>query len=299
MDLIIQLPKIKRGNAANIVFVDRLSKTTHLAAVPAGISAEEFARVFMREVFRQHGMPSSLFSDRDPRFSREVCKALGVSQNLSTVFHPQSDGQPERMNRVLEDMLRAYVGYDEWDLLSPCCEFAMNNAVQSSVRTTPFYVRQIASRKVTKSSVDSVQGLHHSWEEAKRCLRKAQERQTRYATQHRREASYEDGHFWCCLKLKIEGSRKLTHRFVGPFGIVKGIGKVAYELKLTQGMPMHDVFHVSLLRPYRIKGEGPLPAVLPTGIIEYEVEKILKHADDADNHRRYFVKWTGFEVPTC
>ena len=59
------------------------------------------------------------------------------------------------------------------------------------------------------------------------------------------------------------------------------------------------VFHVSLLRPYRIKGEGPLPAVLPPGIIEYEVEKILKHADDADNHRRYFVKWTGFEVPTC
>ena len=99
-------------------------------------------------------------------------------------------------------------------------------------------------------------------------------------------------------KKKIEGSRKLTHRFIGLFEIVKKIGKVAYELKLTQGMLMHDVFHVSLLRPYKNQGERPPPAVLPTGIIEYEVEKILKHEDDADNQRYYFVKWTGFEVPT-
>ncbi len=88
------------------------------------------------------------------------------------------------------------------------------------------------------------------------------------------------------------------HRFLGPFEVFKKVGKVAYELKLPPTMEMHDVFHVSLLRPYRRKGGQPPPALLPDGQVEYEVEAILDHNDDVDNERFYHIKWVGYDVPS-
>lgn len=104
------------------------------------------------------------------------------------------------------------------------------------------------------------------------------------------------------LHLKHDGVKKLSHRFFGPFEIVKRVGNVAYELKLPPDMLMHDVFHVSLLRPYKRKGnaspEAPPPAILPTGTVEYEVEEIIEHEDDDDKERFFLVKWTGHDRPT-
>ena len=102
----------------------------------------------MREVFRRHGLPKQIVSDRgsvfDNKFFASVCELLGVSHTMSTAYHPQTDGQTERSNRTLEDMLRAFVSpsQDDWDLKLPCCEFAVNNAWNAATGSTPFFLSQ-------------------------------------------------------------------------------------------------------------------------------------------------------------
>ena len=144
VDLITALPETPSGNTASIVFVDRLTKMTHLVPCKTAISSTEFADVFLCEVFAKHGCPKDIVSDRDPRFTsdffRDVCRQLQIKQDMSTAFHLQT----ERMNRTVEDVLRACVHPSQigWDLLLFCCDFAINNAYQDSIKTTPFYLNQ-------------------------------------------------------------------------------------------------------------------------------------------------------------
>ena len=149
MDLITDLPRTKAGHTAIVaivVFVDRLSKMVHFAPAWTDMGTEEFAQVFLREIFSKHGLPKSIMSDRDARFTSaffsNVCALLGVEQCLSTAYHPQIDGQTERANRTLEDMLRHFVSpsQDDWDVRLPCCEFAVNNAWNAATDNTPFFL---------------------------------------------------------------------------------------------------------------------------------------------------------------
>ena len=149
MDIITQLPETPRGNSAIAVFVDRLTKMTHLAATKTSFTSKEFADHFLKEVFAKHGCLKDIVSDRDARFTseffQEVCQQLRVKQNMSTAYydyHPQTDGQTERMNRVVEDMIRAYVQPSQmnWDWCLPLCEFSINNAYQDSIRISPFFL---------------------------------------------------------------------------------------------------------------------------------------------------------------
>ena len=110
VDLITHLPPTKQGHTAIVVFVDTLSKMVHFAPAWDDMGSEEFANLFMREIFRRHGLLRQIVSDRGSIFTSaffaHVCKLLGIKQCLSTAFHPQSDGQTERSNCTLEDMLR-------------------------------------------------------------------------------------------------------------------------------------------------------------------------------------------------
>ena len=111
MDFVFGLPKDSEGNTGIVVFVDRLSKMAHLAAVPDSIDGEGTAQLFIDRVFRQHGLPLAIVSDRDPRFTSSFWKStfrvLGTRLDMSTADHPQTDGQTERVNRVVEDILRS------------------------------------------------------------------------------------------------------------------------------------------------------------------------------------------------
>ena len=144
MDFIVQLPRTRNGKDAIVVFVDRLSKMVHFAASTTTATAEDTARIFRHDVFRLHGVPMQLVTDRDSKFTaafwKEVCRLLGIEQAMSTAFHPQTDGQTERVNRNLEDMLRHYVNpmLNDWDDHLDAVELAVNNAWQESIRTTPF-----------------------------------------------------------------------------------------------------------------------------------------------------------------
>ena len=144
MDLITALPETAFGNTAIVVFVDRLSKMTHLVACKTSIDTQDFAKMVTHEVIRLHGIPYEFVNDCDARFTsnfmREVCWLLRIQQAMSTAYHPQTDGQTERANRVLEEMLRHYVSpyHDDWDEHLDMAEFAINDAWQEFVQGTPF-----------------------------------------------------------------------------------------------------------------------------------------------------------------
>ena len=146
MDFFFGLPRSAEGHNGVLVFVDRLSKMVHLAPVSDTIDAEGSARVFLDVVFRLHGLPKSIVSDRDPRFTSDFWSALfrllGTQLDMSTTDHPESDGQTERANRVVEDILRSFCAANpaSWTTQLPMAEFAINNAVHASTGLTPFYV---------------------------------------------------------------------------------------------------------------------------------------------------------------
>ena len=144
MDLIASLPETAAGNTAIVVFVCRLTTMVHLVACKSAIGAEAFAKLLRHEVLRLHGNMYETVSDRDGRFTskciRKVCRLLNIRQAMSSAYHPQTDGQTERTNRVLEDMLRHYVSptHHDWDEHLDMAEFAINDAWHESVQETPF-----------------------------------------------------------------------------------------------------------------------------------------------------------------
>jgi hypothetical protein len=144
LDLITQLPPTTSGYDAILVFVDRLSKMTHFAATHSSIDAEGVAALYVQNIFRHHGLSDELISDRGTQFAGHFWAALQrllrTKIKLSTAYHPQTDGQSERMNRLLEETLRHYVAPDQsdWDQHLALIEFAINNSVNKSIGTTPF-----------------------------------------------------------------------------------------------------------------------------------------------------------------
>ena len=113
MDFVTHLPRTSRKHDAIWVIVDRLTKSAHFLAVRMTFTLEEFCRLYIRDIVRLHGVPVSIVSDRDPRFTAQFWKsfqkAMGTQLSMSTTFHPQTDGQLERTIQILEDMLRACV----------------------------------------------------------------------------------------------------------------------------------------------------------------------------------------------
>ena len=322
MDLITKLPTTPRGHTAIIVFVDRLTKMVHFVPSHDGIGTREYAELFMREIFRRHGLPESIVSDRDPRFTsaffKEICRQLGIKQSMSTAFHPQSDGQTERTNRTLEEMLRHYVDptQDDWDLKLPCAEFAVNNAFKEATGHTPFYLNHGRHpRGPATAAIDCKVPAAHEFAgkvnvaitRAKDCLKAAQARMKRQADNHRRDLEFSVGDEVLLssknIRIRAQGTRKLLPRFIGPFTVLRRIGKMAYELELSKGMGrIHPVFHVSLLRPYQDDPRNPRPPVptLIDGDDEYEVERVLDHRDvkvsqlSQRTRREFLVKWKGY-----
>ena len=146
MDFITGLPESGDGYDAILTIVDRLTKCVHLTPVKTTIDAEDTASVYIRSVFRLHGLSRSIVRDRDPRFTAaffsEVFKLLGTNLQMSTANHPQTDGMTERIHRVVGDILRSFVNHrqDNWSELLPMCEFAINDREQESTKASPFFL---------------------------------------------------------------------------------------------------------------------------------------------------------------
>ncbi|KAK9145578.1 hypothetical protein Sjap_005481 [Stephania japonica] len=157
MDFVSGLPLTQRKHDAIWVVVDRLTKSAHFLPVSMKYPMNQLCELYVREILRFHGVPVSITSDRDPRFTSRLWqglqKQLGTTLNLSTAYHPQTDGQTERLILVLEDMLRACVLEfgGSWEKYIPLCEFSYNNSYQASIGMAPFealYGRPCRSQRV-------------------------------------------------------------------------------------------------------------------------------------------------------
>ena len=144
MDFVTHLPRTLRKHDSVWVIVDRLTKTAHFLPIDFRISMRKLAQIYIDEIVRLHGVPSSIVSDRDPRFTsrfwQTLQEALGTKLRLSSAYHPQTDGQSERTIQSLEDLLRTCVldHLGSWDEILPLVEFTYNNSYQASIGMAPF-----------------------------------------------------------------------------------------------------------------------------------------------------------------
>ena len=245
LDFIMSLPRTLRGHTALLVVVDKLSKMTHLIPTTIKVTGEEAARLYVDNVVKLHGVPKAIVSDRDPRFTgnfmTSLTRILGIKQRLSTAFHPQTDGQTERMNRTLEDMLRHFVSphQQDWDEHIAMAEFAINNSYQESIKTTPFRLNffkdpptPLSLNKDSRVPAASkfAELRRQALKEAKVALEAAQQRQKRYADPKRREAPpFKLGDEVLLnsknIRLLNPGTPKLLPKWLGPFTIIDYCGR--------------------------------------------------------------------------
>nr|CAH66120.1 OSIGBa0146N20.5 [Oryza sativa] len=271
MDFITGLPRTSAGHDSIWVVVDRLTKVAHFIPVKTTYTGHKLAELYMARVVCLHGVPKKIVSDRGSQFTskfwQKLQSELGTRLNFSTAYHPQTDGQTERVNQILEDMLRACVldFGGSWDKNLPYAEFSYNNSYQASLQMSPneaLYGRkcrtpllwdQTGERQVFGTDI-----LREAEEKVKiiqERLRVAQSRQKSYADNRRRDLTFEEGDYVYLRVTPLRGVHrfqtkgKLAPRFVGPFKIVSRRGEVAYQLELPQSMAgIHDVFHVSQLK---------------------------------------------------
>lgn len=328
MDLITHLPRTKQGHTAIITFVDRLTKMAHFHTCDDNIGATGVARAFMESVFRLHGLPSVIISDRDPKFTSEfwetLFKSLGTRLNMSTARHPQTDGQSERMNRTIEEMIRSYVTplrLDDWDEHLPALEFAYNDAVQSSTGSTPFYLNygqhprsvldvslpSATGRKSARAAHDFQSAMQEVIQSAKRKMAAAQERQAAVANRKRRDVTFNKDQLVFLSSKGInppsssDQATKFQPQYYGPFAITEVLSPLTYRLAIPAHWKCHDVFHVRVLRECHSDGrdQPPPPPVDwdPDGTPNYKVASLRAHRPKTaprDKAREYLVEWEGY-----
>jgi hypothetical protein len=283
-----------------MVVKDRLSKQAHFVPTHKTVTATQTVDLFLREVFRLHGSPRSIVSDRGPQFIssfwRRFHELLGTKTNLSNAFHPETDGSSEVTNQVLEQYLRIYGNYHQNDWSSPhlsLAEFTYNNSLNTSTSMTPFFANTghhplfdptLIRETRVPAAEDRVRELSTILENLQAYLRSAQASYTAAANVHRLpvpDLQVGDLVFLDRRNIKTNrSSSKLDHKKLGPFKIRRIINPVAFELQLLVSMKIHPVFHVSLLTP-RTKDliptlhPTPPPPVVIDGDEEFLVEAIL------------------------
>ncbi|QRW18194.1 Retrotransposable element Tf2 protein [Rhizoctonia solani] len=310
-DMIVDLPR-DGNNDSILVIIDSFTKYGIFVKCSKKLKAPELAELFLEHVWKRHGMPEKTILDRgrvfNNKFLRALYKQLGIDPHFSSAYHPQSDGQTERVNPSIEHFLRAYSGINQrdWTRWLPMVEFAYNNAVHSSTGKTPFKALYGWEPSLTPSNIptdvpeanDLAQTMESQWREVEAALRQSKTKMT--AGEEGSPTVFEVGEeVWLDARnvnLKTL-SPKLTEQRLGPFKVSKKISNRAYRLELPSTMRIHNVFYVGLLskvkRDDKRAFENCPPPVTVDGEEEYEVEGIT---DMEERNGKWFfrVKWKGY-----
>lgn len=321
MDFLVSLPQSEDGDDAIIVIVDRLTKRAKFIATSTKATAEQTANLFMKHYVRDHGLPKTIVSDRDSKFTSKFWTSLvalsKTQHKLSSAFRPQTDGQTERTNRFLEDYLRGIVNpnQDNWKEFLHLAEIAYNRRQHSSIGMSPFeadlgYVPYMPDdiaadpefKKMNISARNFLIRQEAILKMAQDAMSEAQERMKAYYDKNRLRQDFQIGDLVLLdgknLDIRHKGyakSKKLAPRFIGPFPIIRKVNKDSYELKLSKGLRLHPVFHTSLLKAYvrDEKRTQEIPKViLADGSEGQLIHKVLDHRKRRGKDQ-YKIQWLG------
>jgi hypothetical protein len=322
LDLITCLPKTKSGHDSILVVVDRLSKMLHAVPTTIHSSSSDLARLFHDTIFKLHGLPQQIISDRDTRFTADfwssLFKTLGTKLSFSTANHPQTDGQTERANRTIEEMLRAYVSpfQDDWDQHLAAAEFAYNSSVHASTGYTPFFLNYgftpdtpaslLAPSRTSPTPASGAAFASRMTDlinSARTALVAAQKSMAYFYNQHRKDHQFNVGdkvmlsasHFSNLPAHAQTAIRKLGPVAYGPFPVLEVVSPLAYRLKLHPRMKIHDVLPISRLRPYPHRATAiPPPPDIIAGEQHIHVQAFLKERQH-NGYQQFLVKYTGMD----
>jgi len=310
IDFVGPLPKSKEGHDCILVVIDRFSKMAMLRACNVRINAVQTGKLVLDMLLGLGKLPSSIVSDRDVRFTGAVWGQLWAGLNtrlkMSTAYHPQTDGQTERMNRTMQTMLRSYAERrEDWAEWLSFVAAAYNSSTQESTKRTPFEMNFADGRSIDPLqwavgkqaegangrgvSVEAERTLEEMkviWDEVRVKLVAEQARQKVIADRRRREVTYEVGDsVWLSTVNLLTHQGKLTDKWIGPYTVTEVMSSgVSVRLDLRGELgKVHPVFHVRLLRPYvvseyewpgRQQPNRPAPELVD-GDTEWEVEQIV------------------------
>ncbi|GKE37951.1 putative reverse transcriptase domain-containing protein [Tanacetum coccineum] len=241
MDFVTKLPKTANGQDTITMIVDRLTKFSHFLPMREDESLEKLTRKYLKEVVSRHGVPVSIIFDHDGRFTlhfwRSLHKALGTRLDMSTAYHPQTDGQSERTIQTLEDIIKA----------------APFEALYGRKCRSP-----ICWAKVGDSQLTGLEIIHETTEEIvqiKSHIQAARDRQKSHADARRKPLEFQVGDKvmfkvspWKGV-IRFRKRGKLNPRYIGPFKVISKVGTVAYRLELPKKLSrVHSTFHVSNLK---------------------------------------------------
>jgi len=314
----VGLPK-SDGYTKIWVIVDRFAKMAHFIPLRPEKHIKELALTFVKEIWRLHGLPESIVSDQDTRFTSKfwtsLMQLLQVKLNQSTAFHTESDGQTERVNQTLEQYLRSYCSYhqDDWVSLLPSAEHAYKTSMSESTKAGPFEINYGFSAQTEWSGIESDnKGIHPdsklvvkdregTWQEIRETIKQAQERQRKWHDQKRQPApeyvtldDVTQGRAKKADRVNLNSKNlrtkrpveKLDHKMFGPFVVKRKVGSRAYEVELPEREDIHPVFHVSLLEPYCEDPVGRPQQIIPTpDIVDNEPSYVVAGVVDS--------KWYG------
>uniref|UniRef100_A0A671YIT6 Gypsy retrotransposon integrase-like protein 1 n=1 Tax=Sparus aurata TaxID=8175 RepID=A0A671YIT6_SPAAU len=316
LDFVTGLP-VSQGNTTVLTVVDRFSKMVRFIALPKLPSAKETAEVMMTNVFKVHGFPKDIVSDRGPqfvsRFWREFCRLIGAKASLTSGYHPEANGQTERLNQQLETGLRCvvYQNPSTWSKHLVWVEYAHNSLPTSATGLSPFkcvygYQPPVFPDNEPEVSVPSAHALirrcRRIWMAARQVLIRQGDRVKKAADRRRRPApDYQPGQrVWLSAKdlhLKVP-SKKLAPRFVGPFPVTRMVGPAAVRLRLPRSLRVHPTFHVSQIKPVKeslmvpATTSPPPPEVVEGGPV-YKVKRLLA-VRNRGRGRQFLVDWEGY-----
>nr|GEW39770.1 putative reverse transcriptase domain-containing protein [Tanacetum cinerariifolium] len=309
MDFVTKLQKMHSGNDTIWVVVDQLTKSEHFLPMKETDPMEKLARLYLKEVVTRHGIPVSIICVRDPRFTsnfwKAFQKAMGTRLDMSTAYHPETDGQSERTIQTLEDMLRACVKdyRNGWERHLPLVEFSYNNSYHASIKAAPFealYGRKFRSpicwAEFEDAQLTGPELIHEITKknvQIKQRIQAPQDSQKSYADVRRKPLEFQVSDR-VMLKVspwkevvRFSKREKLNPRYIGPFKVLAKVGTVAYRLKLPQQLSrVRSTFHVSNLK--KCSSDKPLEISLdevhiddklcfveePTEIMDHEVKRL-------------------------
>ena len=271
-------------------------------------SGADWASLFKDHVHVHFGLPEHILFDRGTQFTglfnQVLAERLGYNWELATAHAPWSDGQTERANRLIEDVLRHFISADmlDWAKHLSSVQFAMNNAWQETVQETPMFLNRgrhpkspltvlLPDKSALNPFADCFAAqMHALLARAKRSMFVAQQRQKHYYDNNinRIDKQFAVGNKVLlsianlALKIPRNGTRKLTPRWVGPFTATERVGSQGYRLELLDTMLVHDVFHVCYMKGYKNdqrKAPPPVPELDDEGEQNWEVDAVLDHKE--------------------